>query len=157
MRLPSVSATTRDRVGVGVGMALEELEGAVDDARGGLRALGDIGGEALDVLVLEERLHALEQFRRGDAFFRQREEAVDDQRERDHRGEGEGNHHPARRGDHAQQRGVLADLRDRVVAGGLGQRGGEAASNAAGREKKSFHAYSHLVATAPCRHGLINL
>ena len=72
---------------IGVGMALEELQGAVDDARGRLGPFRDVGGEALEVLVFEKGLHPLEQFRRGDALFRQREEAIDDEREGDDRGE----------------------------------------------------------------------
>ena len=68
-----------DRIGIGVGMALEEMKRAVNDPRRGLRALGDVGGEAVEVLVFEEGFHALEQFRRGDALRRQREEAVGDE------------------------------------------------------------------------------
>ena len=58
-----------DRVGVGVRMALEKAEDAIDDPRRSLRPLGDIGRESIEVLVLEERLHALEQVGRRDRLF----------------------------------------------------------------------------------------
>ncbi len=130
-----------DRLRIRIRVPLQERQRAGHDARRRLRALADVVRQALHVLVLEERrLDPVQQVRRRDALFRQREEAVDHQRQRHHRGQGEGDHHPARRGHHVQQRCRFCDLCHRViVVGSLRPERRRGREPCAGRQNMSFH------------------